>query len=124
MASYKIYFLDFCYKNTHPTLTKCCQKLQNASVWAHFNEKASKRPLEHLHRARLQVWNNAKNVGDVVGWGSVGDEEAAVARIYPVLAHAHLVLDGDTANGATGAGERVEVGAAAGAHGIKVVGIY
>ena len=53
---------------------------------------------------------------------SVGDEVAAIAGHDTVLAHTHLVLDGYTANGASTIHQRVEMGVAARAHRIKVVG--
>ena len=36
MASYKIYFLKFCYKNCSSSATKQPAKLQNASLRADF----------------------------------------------------------------------------------------
>ena len=39
MASYKIYFLKFCYKNLPPSKEKCLIELQNATAEAVFVEK-------------------------------------------------------------------------------------
>ena len=39
MASYKIYFLNFCHKNQPPRNENRLQKLQNASTNAGFIEK-------------------------------------------------------------------------------------
>ena len=39
MASYKIYFLNFCYKNCSSSTTNKPAKLQNASLRACFIEK-------------------------------------------------------------------------------------
>ena len=39
MASYKIYFLNFCYQNRPPGEVKGLAELQNATTKAFFNEK-------------------------------------------------------------------------------------
>ena len=39
MASYKIYFLNFCYSNTSLLREKKAAKLQNVITWALFIKK-------------------------------------------------------------------------------------
>ena len=55
MASYKIYFLDFCYKNHPPRKEKWHSKLQNASVVPCFMKKEDFVPILGLKSLVVSV---------------------------------------------------------------------
>ena len=61
MASYKIYFLDFCHKNSSSTAANQPAKLQNAIMRAVFMRKVIFSPQRGQIDCCRLPWNNRKN---------------------------------------------------------------
>lgn len=57
MASYKIYFLNFCYQNWPSSEVKGLAELQNATAKAFFIEKVIFCPIWPCLNADLGPWN-------------------------------------------------------------------
>ena len=99
MASYKIYFLDFCYKKRTSSYIKYLLFLQNATqgddfvkkvvFWCVCHHMARRMCVEHLQKSAVGLKPHL-----------IGDDVAAGARDDSVLAHAHLVVDGNARQGA------------------------
>lgn len=122
MASYKICFLDFCYKKQASSCTKHFLFLQNATQGDDFVKKVVFGCVWHYMVRRMCVEHLQKSA---VGLSArlIGDDVAAGAGDDSVLAHAHLVVDGNARQGAAVSRERIEVRAASGAHCLEIVGV-
>jgi hypothetical protein len=93
------------------------------AFWSIFKKKE-----DNAHQATsrdmIRAVEHCKKNAEKADESLVGDIVTAVAWEDTVLAHAHLVLDGDTTRGTAIAGERVEMGSASRAHCFQVVVVY